>query len=178
MHNKPHSEDAKAKMSAARQGKPNFANRRETREVDGVTLYKCGRCGDFYPKDGFYRNNRTVLGIKNECRACHNRTSIRSRNIDAKREMNREHMRRAKQRDPEKFRERARVAARNRPDTPQRRARYLLNSAVSAGAIQRPDRCEICGRADLRIEGHHDDYARPLEVRWLCSECHGIQHRK
>ena len=64
------------------------------------------------------------------------------------------------------------------------RARYALNRAVKSGAITRPSHCEQCGqieelnhRGQTNIHGHHDDYAKPLEVRWLCRKCHVAHHR-
>jgi hypothetical protein len=54
-------------------------------------------------------------------------------------------------------------------------ARALLAHYVKIGAIQRKP-CERC-RSTVRIHGHHHDYAQPLDVTWLCSECHGKEHR-
>jgi hypothetical protein len=55
-------------------------------------------------------------------------------------------------------------------------ARTALSNAVRDGRIIRPDRCEACGEA-CKPHGHHDDYARPFDVLWLCSGCHGAVHR-
>jgi transposase-like protein len=52
-------------------------------------------------------------------------------------------------------------------------ARRLLAQAVSAGRIER-EACEVCGNGNTH--GHHDDYARPLDVRWLCQRCHTQFH--
>jgi hypothetical protein len=42
-----------------------------------------------------------------------------------------------------------------------------------------PDgRCMDCGREVARIQGHHADYTRPLEVEWLCAGCHGERHAR
>lgn len=35
--------------------------------------------------------------------------------------------------------------------------------------------CEVCG--EERVHMHHDDYVKPLEVRWLCVVHHGAEHR-
>jgi hypothetical protein len=34
--------------------------------------------------------------------------------------------------------------------------------------------CEVCG--SLKTVGHHDDYTKPLEIRWLCSRHHLKYH--
>jgi ribosomal protein S27AE len=41
---------------------------------------------------------------------------------------------------------------------------------------QGPHDCENCGAPDAHA--HHDDYSQPLDVRWLCRACHGIEHRR
>ncbi len=38
--------------------------------------------------------------------------------------------------------------------------------------IRRP--CEVC--AEIIVEAHHDDYSKPLEVRWLCGHHHREHH--
>jgi endogenous inhibitor of DNA gyrase (YacG/DUF329 family) len=35
--------------------------------------------------------------------------------------------------------------------------------------------CEVCGK---KGERHHDNYDRPLEVRWLCRTHHSEVHRR
>lgn len=58
----------------------------------------------------------------------------------------------------------------------KRRARYLVQRRTDSGKIKRGTKCENCGqRADV-IEGHHDDYNKPFEIRWLCKKCHFDWH--
>ncbi|HVI80409.1 MAG TPA: hypothetical protein VM715_20100 [Candidatus Acidoferrum sp.] len=54
-------------------------------------------------------------------------------------------------------------------------ARVLLNRAVKSGRIAR-GACERCGMP--RAQAHHDDYMKPLDVRWLCPRHHYAEHHQ
>jgi len=52
----------------------------------------------------------------------------------------------------------------------------IYRKALYWGIITKPKICEDCGKKRT-IHGHHTDYLKPLDVMWLCSMCHGKQHR-
>lgn len=52
-------------------------------------------------------------------------------------------------------------------------AREKFGIAVRKGLIKRLP-CERC--KSTTVEGHHPDYSRPLEVRWLCRPHHRELH--
>lgn len=53
-------------------------------------------------------------------------------------------------------------------------AHKAIEAALIAGVIKRPHTCSMCGCCDSksRIEAHHHDYSKPLDVIWLCPKCH------
>jgi hypothetical protein len=51
-----------------------------------------------------------------------------------------------------------------------------VSNAITAGKLTRGP-CEACGAAE-NVEAHHDDYAKPLDVRWLCRPDHAAHHWK
>jgi hypothetical protein len=60
-------------------------------------------------------------------------------------------------------------------------AHQAVARAIASGRLVRPAFCGECGkppRAHWRpwIYAHHDDYSKPLDVRWLCSSCHKLHH--
>lgn len=64
------------------------------------------------------------------------------------------------------------------------RANQIFGAAIRSGKIVRPDTCPACGVKPApnrlgrpTIQGHHDDYSKPLDVKWFCHPCH-IQHHR
>lgn len=62
------------------------------------------------------------------------------------------------------------------------KAQMLVLLAVKRGILS-PKPCEVCGMAVYNTSGrrmvhaHHDDYNKPLDVRWLCSKHHTEWHK-
>ena len=57
------------------------------------------------------------------------------------------------------------------------KARSVTSNGIRDGKIDKPLVCSECP-SDYAIVGHHDDYDKPEEVRWLCSKCHSKWHRE
>lgn len=63
------------------------------------------------------------------------------------------------------------------------RAHDLVETAIGNGSLVRPSLCSVCAGGGFMTDGrtviqaHHDDYNKPLEVRWLCQRCHHEWHR-
>lgn len=62
--------------------------------------------------------------------------------------------------------------------------RLAVREALKAGTLVRAAHCSECNAPDRKadgaprstIHGHHDDYTKPLDVRWLCARCHMQVH--
>lgn len=57
---------------------------------------------------------------------------------------------------------------------PERRnARDRVYYAIKTGKLNRLP-CYKCG--NKKSEAHHEDYSKPLDVKWLCKKCHSKEH--
>jgi len=135
----------------------------------------CFKCGTELPLASFYKHPRMKDGRLNKCKACtkSDSTNHRNANLDRVREYDRE---RAK--SPER---RAALTAQAKRFRALNRAKYLahnaVNNAVRDGRLIKPAECSQCGDM-TKIHGHHDDYSKPLKVRWLCAVCHSAWHKQ
>lgn len=70
------------------------------------------------------------------------------------------------------------------PDQSYEHARIgsFTRQAIAKGVLI-PEPCEICGvfgkdeNGKRRVNAHHDDYNKPLKVRWLCTKHHLEWHK-
>jgi hypothetical protein len=53
------------------------------------------------------------------------------------------------------------------------KARDAVKKAKKSGKLI-PKPCLICG--DEKVHAHHEDYSKPLDVKWMCVKCHHAEH--
>lgn len=124
----------------------------------------CKKCGPL-PLLSFYLSNGRPMGFCKEC------VKARVRDNYAR---NRKHYheydhRRAR---TQKRKRHATIATQiHRQRHPLRyAARAAVQSAVARGVLKR-EPCSGCGTTH-RVQAHHADYSKPLEVTWACFKCH------
>jgi hypothetical protein len=133
----------------------------------------CIKCGESKSMDDFYRHQAMADGHLNKCKGCCRAAAIANRmaRIDYYREYDRERFG-TERRQQSLFRRQRRY----RESNPiKNAARAAVNRNVRSGALVKKP-CEICGAT--QVDGHHDDYSKPLEVRWLCRTHHLELHAR
>jgi hypothetical protein len=146
-------------------------------------LKTCFKCGIPKPRSEFYAHKRMADGLLGKCKAC--TKSDTAANSAHKMATNPIYqiVEGARQRAKAERRRKEGKASPVKPDTvkawrkrnPEKvRCHNAVARAIRAGKLVRGP-CEECGTTD-NVHAHHDDYSKPLEVRWLCAPCHGYTH--
>ena len=132
------------------------------------TQKKCGTCEEEKTSSEFHKRDASIDGLAACCKECQRRYD-RSRRDDPKRAEHRAEMR------PKYAHKRSEYSRAWRQRNPEKYACHVtLNNAVRDGKVVKGD-CEVCGSP--KVDAHHDDYGKPLDVRWLCHEHHGLTRR-
>jgi ribosomal protein S27AE len=150
----------------------------------------CFKCEKEKPLTEFYKHKGMFDGYLGKCKECAKKDTKenREKNADYYREY-----------DANRFQKDARVKARHEryqkseagkeagskakrkyieANIVKRSAHVILGNALRDGRIVKPDSCQNCGAGLGRIHAHHDDYAYPMVVRWLCPKCHKDWHKE
>jgi hypothetical protein len=128
----------------------------------------CGDCGEEKSSPDFDKRAASKDGLSAKCKKCQKvydvarrdnakRKAQRKQNYEENKGRHTTYTRKWRERNPEKY-----------------KAHIILNNAVRDGKIIKGV-CEECQSSD--VEAHHEDHAKPLEVRWLCPKHHGVTRR-
>ena len=185
-HTPSPSENSEAEGAESRAHPPSSLPSGETENLEAVQK-TCFKCGLLLPITEFYAHPRMADRHLGKCKNCtksdsvvHYAKMVKDR-IWVEKEIERCRIKS----------QRRRACGLDKPLTPDKKrafnqsyvARYpqkyaakiAVRTAMRAGKILHQP-CEQCGSADS--EGHHEDYSKPLYVRWLCPKHHAERHRQ
>jgi hypothetical protein len=146
----------------------------------------CIRCNTEKPLSNYYKHIKMADGHLNKCKECSKRENTKNR--DKKIEYYREYDKK-RANNPERVAAResfakseagiisqSKAKARYIEKNPIKRAAHnMVSNALKSGLLKR-SLCEVCGTSK-NIHAHHDDYALPLVVKWLCAPHHAEWHK-
>lgn len=130
---------------------------------------QCFKCKSVKPLGEFYKHPQMADGHVNKCKECNKKDVRENRKIKINyyREYdiargNRQgygYVKNYRERFPKKW-----------------AAHKIIRHAIKSGIIKQ-EPCENC-QSNGVTHAHHDDYAKPLSIRWLCPPCHRAWHDK
>ena len=131
---------------------------------------KCSECGRMLPTSEFNKNRNNKDGLQDRCRDCF--SAYNKKRYAGMRERTKRMVAEYRRDNPGNVLS-TRLATCKRNPTKQN-AQKALSEAIAAGVVENPQVCYGCGcePPEHRIEAHHHDYTKPLEVIWLCTPCH------
>jgi len=126
----------------------------------------CFKCGETKNLSDFYKNKLMRDGHVNKCKTCNKKDVSMHRidNIEKIRRYDRERGNRQSSEYLKCWREKYPA---------KYKAHCMVNNQKRAGNLFEIP-CEICGSE--KVVAHHDDYSKPLNVRWLCQAHHKQWH--
>jgi hypothetical protein len=140
----------------------------------------CILCKQTKPLDQYYAHPQMADGRLGRCKECHKSEIQKNREKRMKEPEFRE-----KELDRQRLKQRRRralgiaskscgshVAGWRKQNPAKAKAHAKVSKAIKKGTLAKMP-CQICG--DI-AQAHHDDYSKPLDVRWLCVKHHNEHH--
>ena len=148
---------------------------------------ECFKCNIIKPLSEFYRHKQMSDGHLNKCKECTKLDTFGRTESEIEKRKHRDRNRKNKEERTLKNKERIESCPKKKQrynelrnewakrNKHKRNAHLRVARAVMNGTIIREYNCSKCN-SDIRVEAHHEDYAKPLEVVWLCNKCHSSRH--
>lgn len=132
-------------------------------------MKKCKRCDIEKPLTEYYKHSGMKDGHLNICKDCKRKESIQHRNDNI--EKVRAYDRKRGNRQCKSY-----LKEYRNNNKEKYKAHNKVNNAIRDGKLKK-ENCEVCGTSK-KVHAHHDDYSKPLDVRWLCPKHHRQHHTK
>jgi len=131
----------------------------------------CFKCKRLLPLSEFYKHPQMGDGHLNKCKDC-TKKDVRVHRINN--DSVREYDTRRYREDPKRKENKTERTADWRKRNPEKHeAHKAVQYAVKTGKLIKLP-CEICGA--MPVLAHHEDYSKPLEVKWYCALHHARDH--
>jgi hypothetical protein len=130
-------------------------------------MKKCFKCNKEKDINDFYEHKQMTDGHLGKCKECTKKDVTDSYYANHEKRIQYEHIRRPKTKIHIKIKTLEELCV-------QKRANNIVRRAIKNGSLIKKT-CEVCGYEITHA--HHDDYSKPLVVRWLCPK-HHIEHHK
>lgn len=174
---------------------------REKNQGPEIDISVCLGCGE--KKHPYRHSTGRVQWV---CRPCRNKKARnwRKENPEEAAKISREYGRKNREKKPEKYLEAGRKyrqrhpercleykkkcdqkysEKRNKANRDYRKENFekcsahdKVKYAKKMGYLMQPKRCCGCKKENELLHAHHADYSRPLDVVWLCPDCHNTAH--
>lgn len=148
-------------------------------------LKTCFKCQEAKLFTEFYKHSAMKDGVLGKCKVCSRRDSSQNRHnkIGYYRAYDRQ-----RANNPKRILSRKEYATSSRgkaflrqgsnlwrKENPEKsRAHNAVAKAIASKRLQKKP-CSVCGNP--KVQAHHDDYTKPLDVEWLCTSCHALHHK-
>lgn len=141
----------------------------------------CKQCNAKKPCSDFSINKKNGDGLYTYCKVCARKNNIVYGQLYRKSE----HGRRVRAKCDKNYSKtsKGKITRRNatkifREKHPDR---YLCHTKVGTGlkngSVTRPYKCDHCER-ETTLEAHHSNYSKPLDITWVCKNCHLKLHKR
>ena len=139
--------------------------RSQARQVEFAK--RCFKCEETKLISEFYRHAKMADGHLNKCKSCARADVSANYRVDPVARMAYEQERQQRPERRMSALEYQRTARARHPE--KERARRAVAYALRSGRLVRQP-CKECGA--VKVQAHHHDYSKPLDIEWLCFRCH------
>jgi len=127
----------------------------------------CYKCGKTKEKEEFYKNKSKRDGLATECKCCDKKRKQTTSYKFKKAKTDKKYSlslngKKIKNKACKKWQQKNRF---------KYNAQIIHNYYLKINNIKKPCNCSHCNKEE-NLDAHHFDYSKPLEVVWLCRQCH------